>query len=699
MPGMPRHPAIQAKLPLDTLSPRRVAFDSRRFGLSTGRRRLLVVDDSPTVQKVISLTFEDEGVEVVAAGDGAEALRILQAGPPPDVLLADVLMPGPDGYELCERVKRDPRLRHVPVVLLVGKFEPFNEAEARRVGADTVLTKPFQSIRDLVSKVGSLIGGEPKEAERAEELHDEPAARPAARGVEARREAEAESEPARPTRGATTPLSPEPERPQAAGMRPAPAAAEETTSRAPEVFQSDPSSSFADLGVDDEMIEARPAEAFGPRGHSPARPEPGSPEFSSSGAADSADSADHLGARAEAPFGGSDFEPRGPQEAAAFEPERAPSAFAPPPAPFVPQAVDEAPQAGASAREAQQVFAARAAAAATADDALLDLGGFGSSEPASARVNEADDFILDLDDEPADSSSAPRAAAPAAQPDASDFGLELGDEAEAVSARQEAPQFDRGAATDFVIDAGADSAFGTFDEPADSRVDEAGAFAEAAHGETAAGSEGFGFDLTPASADAEHDPAVAREVVAEDVPPRFDSFELRDEPLDFGDASPQEDAPDFPAFADSRPERSAPRGFVEPTVVPADEPVASGLGGEFVDGSVEGDLPRPPAFAAPAAGPESFGAAEAGAARLSEAAAEVAEQPTASVAGRELGEARAGFDARPRAGNLSPEDVEAIARRIVELMSDSVIREIAWEVVPELAELHIRRRLEEERGR
>src|SRR2546423_1586265 len=106
--------------------------------------------------------FGEEGYEVVAVGSGAEALRELETEPPPDLLLADVVMPGPDGYELCERVKRDSRLSHVPVVLLVGTFEPFNEAEARRVGADTVLTKPFQSIRDLMSKVGSLLGGESK---------------------------------------------------------------------------------------------------------------------------------------------------------------------------------------------------------------------------------------------------------------------------------------------------------------------------------------------------------------------------------------------------------------------------------------------------------------------------------------------------------------------------------------------------------
>src|SRR5215218_5672235 len=112
--------------------------------------------------------FEEEGYEVVAVGGGEEALRELEAERPPDVLLADAVMPGPDGYMLCERVKRDARLAGVPVVLLVGTFEPFNEAEARRVGADTVLTKPFQSIRDLVSKVGSLLGGESKhEAEQA----------------------------------------------------------------------------------------------------------------------------------------------------------------------------------------------------------------------------------------------------------------------------------------------------------------------------------------------------------------------------------------------------------------------------------------------------------------------------------------------------------------------------------------------------
>src|SRR5437660_1239454 len=95
--------------------------------LLSGRRKLLLADDSPTIQKVISLTFGDEGMEVVAVGDGERALEALDSDSPPDILLADVLMPGPNGYELCERVRADERLRHLPVVLLVGKFEPFNE--------------------------------------------------------------------------------------------------------------------------------------------------------------------------------------------------------------------------------------------------------------------------------------------------------------------------------------------------------------------------------------------------------------------------------------------------------------------------------------------------------------------------------------------------------------------------------------------
>jgi CheY-like chemotaxis protein len=122
--------------------------------------KLLLADDSITIQKVVALTFADEGVEVVTASDGKEAMARL-ADFLPDVVLADVFMPGATGYEVCEYVKQDAKLKHIPVMLLVGSFEPFDEAEARRVGADEILTKPFQSIRRLIDKVGGLVSGKP----------------------------------------------------------------------------------------------------------------------------------------------------------------------------------------------------------------------------------------------------------------------------------------------------------------------------------------------------------------------------------------------------------------------------------------------------------------------------------------------------------------------------------------------------------
>jgi CheY-like chemotaxis protein len=638
--------------------------------LSTGRRKLLVADDSPTVRKVITLTFEDEGVEVVAAGDGAEALRILRDGPPPDAILADVMMPGPDGYELCARVKSDPRLRHVPVILLTGQFEPFNQAEARRVGADMVLTKPFQSIRDLVSKVGSLIGGEPKEAEGSEERaehagHDSARAgaepQPGAEAATERRfDAEADRRAASDARASSDPWAssdpaPSSESPRAPEPFYSPEAGVEVQPRAPEIVSPDhdPASSFADLGVDDEMIEARPAEAFGSGTHSAAW-----------AAGDSTGPASSSFAEPDAPadnsFDARSFGRHESQGAAGFEPETEPVVSPVANSPFLaaPEVESVSQRVEAVANEPRQAFAARAAAAATADDALLDLGGFGSSDPASGRTAD-DDFILDLDDEPP-FASAPQttSAAPAA----------FAAPAEALS----------------------------FDEPAG--LDQPAAFAEAAHGEPAARADAFDFDSAPQSEAASYDAEVVREVVAEDVPPRFDSFELRDDPLDFGsagdDAPPSVESQDRAPDAAGEHEGLSRREFIEPTVVPADEPARGAFEGEFMDGRVEGDLPRPPAVFAPAAEQETATTeAEADAAPFFGSA-----EPASSHTPQAVGQARTGFDETQRAGSLSAEDIEAIARRVVELMADRVVREIAWEVVPELAELHVRRKLEEERG-
>ena len=122
-------------------------------------RKLLLADDSAAIQKVIDLTFSDEGMTVTTVDNGRAALQQLEQFPPPDVVLADASMPEIGGFELCQIIKGNERFTAIPVVLLISSFEPFDEAQAKAAGADDIVTKPFQSIRDLVSRVGSLLGG------------------------------------------------------------------------------------------------------------------------------------------------------------------------------------------------------------------------------------------------------------------------------------------------------------------------------------------------------------------------------------------------------------------------------------------------------------------------------------------------------------------------------------------------------------
>lgn len=103
-------------------------------------------------------------MEVITVPDGRSAFEKM-GQIRPDLVLADVYMPEIGGLELCRSIKQDERFAKTPVVLLISSFEPFDEAEARRAGADDVVTKPFQSIRQLVSRVGSLLNKTDEESE------------------------------------------------------------------------------------------------------------------------------------------------------------------------------------------------------------------------------------------------------------------------------------------------------------------------------------------------------------------------------------------------------------------------------------------------------------------------------------------------------------------------------------------------------
>jgi CheY-like chemotaxis protein len=120
-------------------------------------RKLLLADDSVTIQRVIELTFADEDIQVVAVGDGQQAIARIDAEQP-DVVLADIGMPERDGYEVAAHVKGNPQTAHIPVLLLTGAFEPVDEARARAVGCDGVLVKPFEP-QMVINRVKDLLAG------------------------------------------------------------------------------------------------------------------------------------------------------------------------------------------------------------------------------------------------------------------------------------------------------------------------------------------------------------------------------------------------------------------------------------------------------------------------------------------------------------------------------------------------------------
>ena len=118
-------------------------------------KKILLADDSVTIQKVVELTFVEEDYEVSCVSNGRAAVEKIK-GERPDILLCDVIMPEMNGYEVASFVKGDPGYSSIPVILLTGTFEPFDEDKARSSGADTYITKPFDS-KMLVDKVEELL--------------------------------------------------------------------------------------------------------------------------------------------------------------------------------------------------------------------------------------------------------------------------------------------------------------------------------------------------------------------------------------------------------------------------------------------------------------------------------------------------------------------------------------------------------------
>lgn len=122
-------------------------------------KRVLVVDDEPTILISLEFLFRREGHEVVLAADGEAALKALEEARP-DLVVLDVMLPTLSGFEVCRRIRADPRFKDLPVLMLTAKGRETEVAKGLEVGADLYVTKPF-STKELVAHAARLLEGRP----------------------------------------------------------------------------------------------------------------------------------------------------------------------------------------------------------------------------------------------------------------------------------------------------------------------------------------------------------------------------------------------------------------------------------------------------------------------------------------------------------------------------------------------------------
>ncbi|MEJ2581331.1 MAG: response regulator, partial [Acidobacteriota bacterium] len=137
-------------------------------------RTILLADDSLTIQKVVELTFADTDYEVVAVSSGDELLQRLPDARP-DLVICDVIMPGQDGYQVCQEIKSSSDFLHLPVILLTGTFEPFDRDRAIAVGCSEIITKPFEAKKlvDAVERLATTPASPPPTAAESQDFEPE----------------------------------------------------------------------------------------------------------------------------------------------------------------------------------------------------------------------------------------------------------------------------------------------------------------------------------------------------------------------------------------------------------------------------------------------------------------------------------------------------------------------------------------------
>lgn len=123
--------------------------------MSNEKKKILVVDDSPTIISLVSKRLEFGGYEVISAGDGRSGLDKMKESMP-DLVIFDIQMPGIDGFQACRAAKSDPLLKNIPIIFLTSTDEDINEEKYRSAGADGYITKPYEG-SGILEKVNSFL--------------------------------------------------------------------------------------------------------------------------------------------------------------------------------------------------------------------------------------------------------------------------------------------------------------------------------------------------------------------------------------------------------------------------------------------------------------------------------------------------------------------------------------------------------------
>ena len=125
-------------------------------------KEILIVDDEPSIVVPVQFLMQQQGYNVLVAEDGHDALDMIYKYQP-DLVLLDIMLPGIDGYEVCEIVRLNPKLRDVKIIFLTAKGREVEIAKGLALGADAYITKPFSNA-ELVAKVKTVLDNINEEA-------------------------------------------------------------------------------------------------------------------------------------------------------------------------------------------------------------------------------------------------------------------------------------------------------------------------------------------------------------------------------------------------------------------------------------------------------------------------------------------------------------------------------------------------------